>query len=412
MDTSSGVVVVGAGLAGLSAARVLSRAGEAATVLEARDRVGGRVHSVRLSNGAVAELGAEWIMEGDSALRNLAGELGIGLAEAGIDYILREARGPLAASIEEQEEALEVARDARAGLSPQEERGLSLGAFLDALPLSERQLATLRARLQGTTSTELDRVTLRITEAERAFHTGSGTYFRAVEGNQDVADSMARELPDVRLGTVVEALEQDGSAVSVRGKDVEIRARAAIVAVPPPIAARLAFRPGLPGEQARALAELPMGVASKLAAAAEEPPSLRALQDVEIPYWCWAARGSDSEEARPVVPAFAGSRSAQEKLRAASGDPAVWMERLRKLNPDVRFSGEVVLKTWADDAFARGSYSAFDDRSWDRIPLLSRSVGRIAFAGEHTAAPHDYGTMNGAILSGLRAAEDVLLMLA
>jgi monoamine oxidase len=165
MHTSSGVVVVGAGLAGLSAARALARAGEAVTVLEARDRVGGRVHSVRLSNGAVAELGAEWIMEGDAAMRNLAGELGIGLAEAGIDYVLRDARGPLGASIEEQEEALEVARLTRARLSPREVRGLSLGAFVDSLPLSERQLATLRARLQGTTSTELDRVTLRITEA-------------------------------------------------------------------------------------------------------------------------------------------------------------------------------------------------------------------------------------------------------
>ncbi|MDP9299948.1 MAG: FAD-dependent oxidoreductase, partial [Actinomycetota bacterium] len=347
MDTSPGVVVVGAGLAGLSAARALTRAGEAVTVLDGRDRVGGRVHSVRLSNGAVAELGAEWIMAGDSALRNLAGELGIGLAEAGIDYILREARGPLAASIEEQEEALDVARGARARLTDGQVRSLSLGAFLDSLPLSERQLATLRARLQGTTSTELDRVTLRITEAERAFHTGSGSYFRAAPGNQAIADAMARELPDVRLGTVVEALEQDGSAVSVRGIDLELRARAAIVAVPAPIAARLAFRPELPAEQARALAELPMGVASKLAAAAGEPPSARALQDVEIPYWCWAARGSDSGsdsvETRPVVTAFAGSPSAQEKLRTASGDTGPWMERLRAMNPDVRFSGEVVL---------------------------------------------------------------------
>ncbi|MDP9243438.1 MAG: FAD-dependent oxidoreductase, partial [Actinomycetota bacterium] len=102
----------------------------------------------------------------------------------------------------------------------------------------------------------------------------------------------------------------------------------------------------------------------------------------------------------------------QEKLRTASGDTGPWMERLRAMNPDVRFSGEVVLKAWADDPFARGSYSSFDDRSWDRIPLLSRSVGRIAFAGEHTAAPHDYGTMNGAVLSGLRVAEEVLLLLA
>jgi len=100
--------VVGAGLAGLSAARALGRSGVRATVLEARERVGGRVHSIRLSNGAVAELGAEWIMPGDSALRGLAEELGVELSVAGVDYLRREA--PHGASLEEQDEALEVAR--------------------------------------------------------------------------------------------------------------------------------------------------------------------------------------------------------------------------------------------------------------------------------------------------------------
>jgi monoamine oxidase len=412
MDTESGVVVVGAGFSGLSAGRALRRAGLPVVVLEARDRVGGRVHSVRLSNGAVAELGAEWIMEGDAALRNLAAELGIDLSTAGIDYIRRDARGELAATLEEQEEALEAARDARERLTPDQVRGHTLGSFIDSLPISDRQRATLRARLQGTTSSELDRVTLRITEADRAFHAGSGTYFRAAKGNEGIAAAMAAELPDVRLGHRVRALEQDGGAVTVRTDAGDLRARAAIVTVPPSVVADLAFRPELPAEQKRAFVELPMGVASKLAAGTTEPPALRALQDVEIPYWCWAALGEDPGHARATVAAFAGSPSAQEKLRTASGRPEAWMERLRALNPDVSFSGEVVLKTWADDPFARGSYSSFDDRSWDRIPLLSRNVGRIAFAGEHTAAPHDYGTMNGAILSGLRAAEDVLLLLA
>jgi monoamine oxidase len=65
MDTSAGAVVVGAGLAGLSAALVLHDAGVPVTVLEARDRVGGRVWSVQLGNGAIAELWAEWFMAGD-----------------------------------------------------------------------------------------------------------------------------------------------------------------------------------------------------------------------------------------------------------------------------------------------------------------------------------------------------------
>jgi len=398
------VVVVGAGLAGLSAARSLTSAGRSVAVLEARDRVGGRVFSSRLSNGAIVELGAEWIMDGDSALRGLADELGVELAESGVDYLRREA--PRGASVEEQDEALAVARSELARLPEEQLRTRSLGVFIDGLPVSDRQRATLRARIQGSVSADLDRITLRITEAERAFHFGSSVYRRAAEGNQRIADAMAKEVGDIRLGHVVEELEDDGTTVHARGNGFDVAASVAVVAVPAPVAATLSFRPALPADQARALAELPMGVASKLAAATEESPSARALQDVEVPYWCWVARGG-GDEARPVVAAFAGSPIAQERLRTASGDPASWMEHLRSMNPDVRFSGEAVMKTWADDPFARGSYSAFDGRSWDRTELLAQPFGRISFAGEHAAAPHHYATMNGAVLSGLRAAEEI-----
>jgi monoamine oxidase len=410
MDTRSTVVVVGAGFAGLSAARDLHFAGVDVVVVEARDRVGGRVHSIRLSNGAVAELGAEWIMDGDGAVRGLAEDLGLELAESGVDYVMREAPGDGGASLEEQRRALEVAQLELGRLSDDEVRSGSVGAFIDGLPVSEPQRRTLRARIQGSISAELDGITLRITEAERAFHAGSGPYRRTTNGNQEIALSIARSLPDVRLEHVVDEISAGGTHVTVRGDRFELPATAAVVAVPAPVAASLRFTPGLPEEQRAALAELPMGVASKLAAAAEPPPPLRARQDVEIPYWCWAARRG-GDEAAPVVAAFAGSPSAQERLRTASGDASTWMERLRSLNPDVRFTGEAVMKAWADDPFARGSYSAFDARSWDRIELLRRPAGRVAFAGEHTAGPHDYATMNGAILSGRRAAQDVLRIL-
>ena len=86
--------MVGAGLAGLTAAHELSRRGVAATVVEARNRVGGRVWSRRLDNGAIVEMGAEWIMPGDDALRELCRSLSIGLSDAGVDYRRREPRGP------------------------------------------------------------------------------------------------------------------------------------------------------------------------------------------------------------------------------------------------------------------------------------------------------------------------------
>ena len=85
--------VIGAGLAGLSAADALAREGWEVEVIEARDRVGGRTWSRRLDNGATIEMGAEFILAGNTEVRALAGELGLGLWDKGMRYGDREPRG-------------------------------------------------------------------------------------------------------------------------------------------------------------------------------------------------------------------------------------------------------------------------------------------------------------------------------
>jgi monoamine oxidase len=82
------------------------------------------------------------------------------------------------------------------------------------------------------------------------------------------------------------------------------------------------------------------------------------------------------------------------------------------MNPDLRFSGMPVMKAWAEDPFALGAYSAWDARSLHRRTQFERRVGRVCFAGEHTAGPDHHGTMNGAILSGHRAARQAMEVLA
>lgn len=411
MDTSRGAVVVGAGMAGLSAALALHDAGVPVTVLEARDRVGGRVWSVTLDNGAVAELGAEWIMPGDELLLALAGRFGVPAVEAGVDYALREARGPNAASVAEQRVHLEAANEARAGIGEIGAASLTLGAFLDAVPGTDAQRTTLRMRLQGTCAADPDRVTLRITEAERAFSPGSGVYHRLGPGNQALAAAMAAALPDVRMGERVDAVTHDADGVTVRTGAGEVRAASAVVGVPVTMVPRLRFRPALPEDLVTAVRDLPMGVASKLAVATADPPSRRAIQSTELPMWCWAANGSDGRPRRCLA-SFAGSPSAQEILRTAEGDPGPWVARLRALNPDLTFVGEPRMQAWATDQLTSGAYSAWDDRSWDRMALFSGMVGRVAFAGEHTAGPGHYGTMEGALRSGVRAAGQVRELLS
>ena len=408
MDTHARVIVVGAGFAGLSAALELEAAGVQVTVIEARERVGGRVWSVTLTNGAIVELGAEWIQEGDVVVHELADRFGISLAATGADYRRREPWGPGAASLEAQDAFLEAASTARASLVPGEVAAGTLGGFLADLPGEDPARRIVMARLAGTCAQDLDRVALRVTDGERAFAAPSGgRYFRMSPGNQALATAIAGELDDVRLGAAADTIAHDDRGVTVRIGPAEERADAVVVAVPAPIAARLAFVPALPAPLATALRDLPMGVASKFAVATKGRPSIRSRQSSETSMWCWVANGGDGAPRRCVA-SFAGSPAAQSALGVDQGRVGPWLDALREMNPDVTFQGEPVMYAWSDDPFTLGSYAAFDNASWDRIALLSEPFGRLAFAGEHTAGPDHHGTMNGALLSGRRAAAQVL----
>jgi monoamine oxidase len=411
LQTLPSVVVVGAGLAGLVAALELAGRGVDVAVLEARNRVGGRVLSVRLPNGEIAELGAEWIMPEDTAVLDLASRFGLEAVDAGIDYRRREPWGSDTATSDEQQAFLLAADEALGRLSGQELTALSVGRFLETVEGTYAQRRAVRMRMQGTSATDLDHVTVRVVEGDGSFAGGTGPYRRIGAGNQALAEAIAGGLADVRTGTPVEGIRHDRDGVTVRGTGVEVRARAVIVAVPAPIAARLRFDPALPKEVSNALRELPTGVASKLAVGLQGSPGRRSVQNTELPFWCWVGDGA-GDAPRKVLASFAGSELAQEGLRTASGDALTWLERLREMNPDLVFDGVPTMKAWATDPFARGAYSAWDARSWDRQAEFDRRVGRVCFAGEHTAGPRHHGTMNGAILSGRRAARQALEVLA
>jgi len=403
--------VVGAGLAGLAAGRTLVDAGWDVTVVEARERVGGRVWSVRLDNGEIAEMGAEWIMPGDAQVRAWADRFGVALAEAGIDYLRRETRGPGASSLGDQDAFLATAEAALARIPADESAGLSLGTFLDALDAPGAGRDAVRMRLQGTNATDLGRVALRVAAGSDAFAAPRATYHRVARGNQALPDAIASSLPDVRLGHRVRSVFHDhaGVVVGVEG-DVELTGIAAIVALPARVAAGVRFDPSLPDEIASALLELPMGVASKLAVPIEGASGPRAIQSAELPFWCWVANGVGGS-VRRCLSAFAGSELAQDVLATGAGETDPWLERLAALNPDLTPSGTPVLKAWALDPLAMGAYSAWDNRSWDRMEQFHRTVGRLAFAGEHTAGTEHVGTMEGALRSGARAAIQLLEIL-
>jgi monoamine oxidase len=252
-------------------------------------------------------------------------------------------------------------------------------------------------------------VSLRVADADDAFGSTPAVYRRMTRGNQRLPVEIAYALPEVRLGFAADTIARDADGVAVRSGPHEVRGRAAIVAVPAPIAARLRYEPGLPPELAVALRELPMGVASKLAVATKGTPSRRVRQSIELPMWCWVADGKGGTPRRCVA-SFAGSEVAQEVLDTASGRAAHWLELLREMNPDLELVGEPLMYSWAGDPYTLGAYSAWDDASLDREPLLREPLERLVLAGEHTAGRGHAGGMDGAVRSGIRAARQVLEM--
>jgi monoamine oxidase len=397
----SRVAVVGAGLAGLAAAEALLRAGEDVVVFEARDRVGGRVWSRELGNSAVVEMGAEFILPGNTVVEETVRRLGLGLWEKGMAYGRREPRG--AEPVGEDE-----LRAAAALIEREADVSVSAAALLERLELRAAVREAIRARVEISTAVPADQVGADELAGVAAF---SDVLSRGVAGgNQSLARALAAPLGDrLHLGTAVTGIAWGGDRVSVRvgapatglagaessAVSDEVAADAVVLAVPAPAVAAIAFEPELPARAREALAGVRYGHAAKLFVPLRQRPPTSAVLSVPERYWTWTARAG--EDVQPVVHAFAGSQPALDALRVSDG-PERWLASLARLRPDLQLEPDgCVLSTWPG-----GAYSVHPPGGGD--PALTERYGPLVLAGEHTAGPYA-GLMEGALRSGVRAAE-------
>ncbi len=391
--------VVGAGLAGLTAAEELQRAGWEVQVLEARERVGGRVWSRRLDNGAIVEMGAEYVLPGNTAVRELAGRFGLGLWDKGMRYGTREPRGGAATSHEEMAAAAAVVEAAL----PQAGSHTSARAFVDGLDLPAAAREALLARVEISSAESADRVAAR--DLAGIAHVDDQPAPSIAGGNDGLARALAAELgAAVRLSTPVERIAWTAGAgpqeVRVSAAGAELEVDACVVAVPASVLARIAFDPPLPEPLAGALAAVRYGHAAKLFVPLTRPVPPSAVMSVPERYWCWTATG-DNGAAQPVVSAFAGSPAALARLGVADG-PQRWLESLERLRPDLPLDpSAALLSTWADDPWVRAAYSASPPLDLER--LAAEPTGPLAFAGEHLGGKFA-ALMEGAVRSGRHAA--------
>jgi monoamine oxidase len=444
--TETDVVIVGAGLAGLTAGRRLTGAGVETILLEARDRVGGRVHGLDLGGGAAVELGGQWAGAGHTRLLALAEEFGLatfptpmegesivewegenhryeGLVPRKFPITLADF-GQSAVRLERLAEQVDL--DApwhtpRAGALDSETFASWVRRNV-ALPATARIWRTVTGLVWTCEPKEISllHILFYIKTSgglEYLLETEGGAQdARFVGGSQQIPMRMAESLGDrVRTSTPVRGIAQNDEGVWVLADRADLTARRVIVALPPALRHRLAYSPALPTAHDQMCQRMPGGSVTKCIALYDEP----FWRADGLSGFAWSVTG-------PVTAVFDNS--------PPDGDPWMLMafvegthsRRLDRLDPTVR-RDEVVEAlarlfgprardtigyhdmSWAAEEWTRGCYAGnFVPGGWTEFgPALREPVGRIHWASTELATAYA-GYMEGAIRSGERAADEVL----
>jgi monoamine oxidase len=441
------LVVIGAGLAGLSAARAATTAGASVVVVEARDRVGGRVLNEDIGGGNVVEVGAQWIGPTQDRLAALAAKLDVetfptyGEGENVIEYggRLRRYRGTIPRinpvvllDVERAQRRLNrMAR--RVPLdAPWEAPDAPALDGQTAATWMRRNLATRAGRMLLELGIEavwaaqpedmsLLHVLFYIHSAgslEMLFDTeGGAQQDRFVGGSQRIPILMAQELgrENVLLGAPVRMIRRGEHGVTVEADGATVRARRAVVAVAPTLAGRIAYDPPLPGFRDQLTQRMPLGTVAKCMAIYDEP--------------FWRAEnlsGQGTSDAGPVKLTFDNSppsgapgvllgflegRQARElgRLHANERRAAVLDCFARLFGPRAGRPDAYVERLWAEEEWSRGCYGChMPTGAWTAYgPALREPIGPLHWAGAEYATVWN-GYMDGAVRSGEAAASAVL----
>jgi monoamine oxidase len=392
------VAVVGAGFAGLAAADALRGEGAEVVVLEARDRVGGRVWSVPF-NGATIERGAEFILPGYEVMERLAARFGIPLVLKGTPYGRRIPVGEEAVEQADLEAAF-----GRIGEGPFD-GAANAAEGIAGLGLDERLATVIRTRVAISNGHSADDLDVSVLD-EGASTFGDFDNFTLEGGNMRLADALAAELGSaVRLSSPVRRIRWGADGVTAATGDGEVEADAAVIAIPTAPLAEIEFDPPLEGPTADALRGVGYGQNSKLFVPLRSPAPPSAIMSVAGHFWSYTQLGPGGEPA-PFLTGYTGTIGAIQAL----GDTEAWVPKLLELRSDLDADPDpaaALLSTWHDDPWVRGSYSARSISAPLRDEDLAKPIEPLYFAGEHTAGEW-HGLMEGALRSGRRAAEQVL----
>jgi monoamine oxidase len=430
MSAPIDVVIVGAGVAGLAAARLLAGAGLRVTLLEARDRVGGRIHTHHLAPGIPIELGAEFIHGQPAPLWALVREAQLPTYELEGSEIAYEggrrcARGDLPGHAHHVlEEMVQWLGRQRAGTDMTFEQYIqSHPAEPDAAEAATRYVEGFNAadhRRIGIASLVKQQRAEDAIEADRLFRVSSG--YDAVP--QFLAAEFARAGGTLQLQTPVERIDWSRGSVTLTARNarrIQFDARGALITVPLGVlqAGSIQFepRPATILEQADRLA---MGAVMRIVLVFGTkfwPENMSFLfTPSELPATWWTPMPNGA----PILTGWAGGPRAAAIERCADGDagrPAVLtacFSTLAKVFNRAPSDLEASLSSWhthdwLTDPYAGGAYSYVPAGALDAPGRMNQPVDdTLYFAGEHTDVTGHWGTVHAALQSGTLAAERLL----
>ncbi len=442
------VIVVGAGLAGLAAATKLEKAGRSVTVLEARNRVGGRTLNHPIGHGRIAEIGGQWVGPTQDYVLKAISDLGLKTFKTYADgenvYYRAGVRktytgiippANVASLVELQKVITELDNMANT-LDPRAPWKAANAFEWDGQTVETWKLANTTIQetrdlfdlgVESVFAAEprdlsLLHVLFYIRAAksfEALINTGGGAQDSRVDGgSQEISIRLAKRLRSVVLEAPVYKIDHGPGGVEIQTGHGTFRAKRVIIAVPPILAGRIRYSPDLPAKRDQLMQRVPMGTVIKCMAVYETPfwredgLSGMATSDtgpVKLTYDNSPPNGKPG-----VLLGFIEGQNARELLASTQRQrrKAVLECFARYFGAKASHAKDYFDKSWAADPWTRGCYVGYYPPGvlTSYREAIKAPVGTIHWAGTETASEWN-GYMDGALQSGERAAKEVLAKL-